>query len=192
MPARWLCRMSGKPENSADMARLALQHLDGLYSFAMTLTHDPTTAEDLVQDTWLRAVRHAHQFAPGTQCKAWLFTILRNLWLNQVRRENHGPRFEELDEEREQSLEDGINLDPQVLYLREETRTTVRQALSRMPWEYREIVVLRDMEDFSYREIAEMLDCPIGTVMSRLARARRKLRELLETRSQTPSIGVSE
>jgi RNA polymerase sigma-70 factor (ECF subfamily) len=130
-------------------------------------------------------VRNAHQFATGTQLKAWLFAILRNLWLNQLRHENHGPRFEELDEETEQTLEDGINLDPQVLYLREEARAAVRRALSRLSLEYREIVVLRDMEEFSYREIADMLDCPIGTVMSRLARARRKLRELLEMQGES-------
>jgi RNA polymerase sigma-70 factor (ECF subfamily) len=168
---------------TTELAEAALAHLDALYSFAMTLTHDPGESEDLVQDTYLRAVDNRHRFSPDTHLKAWLFTILRNLWLNRLRRRTQGPAFAELDQETVENLAGGINDDPQVLYLREAERNAVRLALARLPWEFREIVVLRDMEDFSYREIAEMLDCPVGTVMSRLARAREKLRALLNEQS---------
>jgi RNA polymerase sigma-70 factor (ECF subfamily) len=163
----------------SDFGAAALEQIDALYGYALTLTHDPTAAEDLVQETYLRAVRAAEQFTPNSNLKGWLFVILRNAWLNNLRHERHGPRFTELEEEEKTAqLEDTAN-DPYVLYLRKLEREEIRQAINSLPILHREIVVLRDLEGFSYQEIATMLGCPAGTVMSRLGRARKKLRQVL-------------
>lgn len=158
----------------------ALEQIDALYGYALTLTRDPTAAEDLVQETYLRAVRAADQFRPNTNLKGWLFVILRNAWLNDVRHERQGPRFIELEAEEKAAewIEDRAT-DPYVLYLRKLEREEIRQAIISLPILHREIVVLRDIEGFSYQEIATMLRCPAGTVMSRLGRARKRLRQLL-------------
>jgi RNA polymerase sigma-70 factor, ECF subfamily len=158
----------------------ALEPIDALYGYALTLTRDPTAAEDLVQETYLRAVRAADHFRPNTNLKGWLFVILRNAWLNDVRHERHGPRFIELEtEEKAADWIDDRASDPYVLYLRKLEREEIRQAINSLPILHREVVVLRDIEGFSYQEIATMLGCPAGTVMSRLGRARKKLRQVL-------------
>jgi RNA polymerase sigma-70 factor (ECF subfamily) len=110
--------------------------------------------------------------------KAWLFVIMRNAWLNQVRHGQSGPRFVEL--ETNDQPEDARN-NPHIVYLRKLEREQVRAAIEKLPEAYREIVVLRDIEGFTYQEIAMVLDCPAGTVMSRLGRARAKLRVSLAT-----------
>ena len=158
----------------------ALEQIDALYGYALTLTRDSSAAEDLVQETFLRAVRAAEQFTPNTNLKGWLFVILRNAWLNNLRHERHGPRFIELEAEEQTArwIDDTTN-DPYVLYLRKLEREEIRQAIDSLPILHREIVVLRDIEGFSYQEIANMLGCPAGTVMSRLGRARKKLRQVL-------------
>ena len=166
--------------NNASFGQAALEHIDALYGYAMTLTRDTTEAEDLVQETYLRATSAANQPDAGSNLKGWLFVIMRNAWLNQVRHKNSGPLFVDL-ETNEQSIgelpETGNN--PHVVYLRKLDREQVRKAIDSLPNAYREIVVLRDIEGFTYHEIATVLDCPAGTVMSRLGRARGKLRELL-------------
>ena len=154
----------------------ALAHIDALYGYAMTLTRDSTEAEDLVQDTFLRATRAANRPQLNGNLKAWLFVIMRNAWLNKVRHDQSGPRFVEL-EPNEQS--DDLRGNPHVVYLRKLEREQVRAAIEELPEAYREIVVLRDIEGFSYQEIAIVLECPAGTVMSRLGRARAKLRVAL-------------
>ncbi|HEY8188122.1 MAG TPA: sigma-70 family RNA polymerase sigma factor [Pyrinomonadaceae bacterium] len=166
---------------TATFSQAALEHIDALYGYAVTLTRDETEAEDLVQETYLRAVRAFGQLVPNSNLKGWLFVIMRNAWLNQLRHTRSGPRFIELDDEQEDLARwpDQRARDPHVLYLRKLERQEIRQAIESLPSVYREIVVLRDIEGFSYQEIATLLDCPAGTVMSRLGRAREKLRRLL-------------
>ena len=159
----------------------ALEHIDALYGYAITLTRDQTEAEDLVQETYLRAVRAFGQLVPNSNLKGWLFVIMRNAWLNQVRHTQSGPQFIELDNEQENSgrWPDQLARDPYVVYLRKLEVQEIKEAIENLPSLYREIVVLRDIEGFSYQEIATLLDCPAGTVMSRLGRAREKLRRVL-------------
>lgn len=163
-------------DTRAVFCQAALGHIDALYGYAMTLTRDATEAEDLVQETYLRATSAANQPQPNGNLKAWLFVIMRNAWLNQLRHNQSGPRFVEL-ETNEQPDDAGGN--PHVVYLRKLEREQVRAAIEKLPDAYREIVVLRDIEGFTYQEIALVLDCPAGTVMSRLGRARARLRASL-------------
>lgn len=168
----------------AGFSQSALQHIDALYGYALTLTHDRTAAEDLVQETYLRAVRALGTLSPDSNLKNWLFVILRNAWLNQLRHERSGPRFVELEAEEANTSGwiDSRATDPYVLYLRKLESEEIIEAIERLPTLHREIVVLRDIEGFSYQEIASMLGCPAGTVMSRLGRAREKLRRVLGAR----------
>jgi RNA polymerase sigma-70 factor, ECF subfamily len=162
-------------------SQAALEHVDALYGFAMTLTRNETEAEDLVQETCLLAVRAFGQLRPDSNLKGWLFVLMRNAWLNQVRRTRSGPRFVELDAEEQDRapwFEDSHS-DPYVLYVKKLERDEVRAAIDSLPRPYREIIVFRDIEGFSYKQIANILGCPTGTVMSRLGRAREKLRKLL-------------
>ena len=162
-------------------SQAALEHLDGLYGYALTLTRNQTEAEDLVQDTYLRAVSAFNQLLPNSNLKSWLFVIMRNAWLNQVRHLNSGPRFVELDaeEENRNCQVSRTDYDPYLLYTQKLEREEVQASIAGLPSLYREIIVLRDIEGFSYQEIAAMLSCPAGTVMSRLGRAREKLRQSL-------------
>jgi RNA polymerase sigma-70 factor, ECF subfamily len=167
--------------SNATFSQAALEHLDSLYGYALILTRDQTAAEDLVQETYLRAVRAFGQLMANSNLKSWLFVIMRNAWLNQLRHTRSGPRFVELDDESVESVyqNDRVNEDPHVVYLRKLEREQIRVAIADLPELYREIIVLRDLEGFSYQEIATMLSCPAGTVMSRLGRAREKLRRAL-------------
>ena len=172
----------GKPDTSEpDFSQAALEHIDALYGFAMMLTRNPTEAQDLVQETYLRAVRAFGTLVPDSNLKSWLFTIMRNIWLNQLRHSRSGPRFVEIDAEVEGQMPwfDNLAADPHIVFVRKLEREEVRQAIESLPTPYREIVVLRDIEGFSYQQIARILGCPAGTVMSRLGRAREKLRQLL-------------
>lgn len=173
--------MAKQSKPDACLTHPALEYLDPLYGYALTLTGNETEAEDLVQETYLRAVRAFGGLAPNSNLKSWLFVILRNAWLNQLRHERSGPRFVELETEEANSSGwlDSRATDPYVLYLRKLEREEIIEAIERLPALHREIVVLRDIEGFSYQEIAAILDCPAGTVMSRLGRAREKLRKLL-------------
>ena len=161
---------------NAAFGQAALDHIDALYGYAMTLTRDTTEAEDLVQDTYVRAARAVNRPGSTENLKGWLFVIMRNAWLNQVRHKNAGPLFVDLDAN--ESTRDAQD-NPHVVYLRKLEREHVRQAIQSLPDAYREIVVLRDIEGFTYQEIALVLECPAGTVMSRLGRARGRLRKLL-------------
>lgn len=170
-------------------AAAALEHIDALYGYAMTLTRDKTEAEDLVQETYLRAVRAANQPEADGNLKAWLFVIMRNTWLNVVRHNHNGQRIFELEnDEAAPGTANDASSNPHVVYLRKLERQQVREAIEELPDAYREIVVLRDIEGFSYQEIATVLNCPAGTVMSRLGRARGKLREVLSNRQTVPKL----
>ena len=184
--------MSKTDTKSSGFSESALEHLDALYGFAMTLTRNRTEAEDLVQETYLRAVRAFGRLMPDSNLKGWLFAIMRNIWLNQLRHERNGPQFLELDAEEGEEVWyiDKKTNDPHTVYVKKIERETMQAAIANLPHLYREVILLRDIEGFSYQQIADILQCPAGTVMSRIGRAREKLRQLLgqwraETRSQT-------
>ena len=164
----------------------ALTCLDGLYGYAMSLSHNQTEADDLVQETYLRAVRAFDQLAPGSNLKSWLYTILRNAWLNQIRHTHSGPQFVEMDDEQQQGVMGQVRSDddPHASYVAKVERDSVRAAVQKLPIPYREVIMLREFEGLSYQEIAAILNCPVGTVMSRLGRAREKLRLLLSVLSE--------
>jgi RNA polymerase sigma-70 factor, ECF subfamily len=153
-----------------------------LYAYAMTLTHNQAEAEDLVQETYLRALGAFKQLRPDSNLKSWLFTILRNVRLNQLRRIQGGPRIIEMEGRANEAteFEDKGAKDPYASYVIKLTHSDVRSAVENLPGIYREVILLREFEDLSYKEIAEILDCPAGTVMSRLGRAREKLKEMLQ------------
>ena len=172
----------GEADNrNAILSVSALEHIDALYGFAMTLTRDRTEAEDLVQETYLRAVRAFGRLTPDSNLKSWLFAIMRNAWINQLRHLHSGPRFVELDAEEDDRGQwfDPLANDPHVVFVKKLERLEVRSAIESLPNLYGEIIVLREIEGFSYQQIASILGCPVGTVMSRLGRARAKLREML-------------
>src|ERR1700752_36121 len=177
--------METHADNSV-FASATLEHLDALYGYAMTLTRDKTEAEDLVQETYLRAVKAANQPMPEENLKAWLFTVMRNAWLNVMRHKQHGVRI--FDDENAAEAASDTTSNPHVVYLRKLERELVRDAIESLPLRHREVVVLRDLEGFSYQEIATVLNFPAGTVMSRLGRARGKLRTALSARQKVHRI----
>jgi RNA polymerase sigma-70 factor (ECF subfamily) len=153
-----------------------------LYSYALVLTRNHAAAEDLVQETYVRAIPAMGRLRADSNTKGWLFTILRNIWLNQLRKWRNGPQMIEMD------AGDGVansiietSKDSHDLYVSKMEAERVRTAIQELPIDFREIILLREYEDLSYQEIANVLDCPVGTVMSRLGRARAKLRVLLST-----------
>jgi len=168
------------PGPEAVFEREALACLDGLYGAGLRLTRNPADAEDLVQDTYLKAFRAREQFEPGTNLKAWLFTILHNTFLNRRRRGAKEPVAVESDEiERMAADLPGTPQTPEQILLRDTLDTDLQAALDALPDAFRQAVWLRDVEEFSYAEIATMLGVPIGTVMSRISRGRRLLYERL-------------
>lgn len=177
----------GEEQGANAFERDALGCLDALYATALRLTRNPADAEDLVQDTYLKAFRAADQFQPGTNLKAWLFTILHNTFLNRRRRAVREPLAVEADEiERAAaSLPSARGATPEDLLLRESLDADLQLALDALPESFRQAVWLRDVEEFSYAEIASMLGIPIGTVMSRISRGRKLLYERL-TGAGTP------
>jgi RNA polymerase sigma-70 factor (ECF subfamily) len=155
----------------------ALSYVDGLYGAALRLTRRPADAEDLVQDTYLKAFRSSAQFERGTNLKAWLFTILHNTFLNQRRQAGRSPV--DVDSE---AVEQAADLrpsqqTPEQLLTRATLDADLQAALDSLPPAFRQAVWLRDVEEFSYAEIAQITQVPIGTVMSRISRGRRMLYE---------------
>ncbi|HWO41599.1 MAG TPA: RNA polymerase sigma factor [Candidatus Eisenbacteria bacterium] len=162
-----------------------LENLDALYGFAMSLTRNPTDAEDLVQEACLRAIKGLAHNGIRSNPKVWLFTILRNVWINEWRRRASGPEFIFLEKARAEGgpLHECLSDErerPEDWLERNMASGRLRSALSGLPAAFREVVVLRYFEGFSYREIATILGCPAGTVMSRLNRARAELRSMLD------------
>ncbi len=155
------------------------RHIDGLYCYAMSLTRDPAFASDLVQETYLRAIPAAQRLREESNVKSWLFTILRNIWLNKLRELKARPILVSLDEEEGQYVAIDTTEDPHTQYMVKDNVLRVRSAIEQLPIEFREVILLREYEELSYREIAGVLGCPAGTVMSRLSRARKQLRALL-------------
>lgn len=161
------------------MAHEALRHLDHLYAHALRLTGSPASAEDLVQDTYLKAFRFAHQYKPGTNLKAWLFTILHNTFRNDRRGARRNPVDVDSEVVERASADTADPSRPDDRLLRQSLGPSLRTALTALPEAFRQAVWLRDVEGFSYAEIASMLDVPVGTVMSRISRGRRLLHDHL-------------
>lgn len=174
-------RMAQDPESKRqEFEREALVHLDTLYNVALRLTGSPADAEDLVQDTVMRAFRSWDKYEPGTNSRAWLVTILRNIFINQFRRRKRRPTPVGFDAVEELSVFDSVQeRDPEGSFFRRIVDDHVKRAIQEMPDEFRLPVVLRDIEGMGYAEIAEVLDLPVGTVKSRLFRARRRLQRRL-------------
>jgi RNA polymerase sigma-70 factor (ECF subfamily) len=146
----------------------------------MVLTRNQADAEDLVQETYVRAIRGADSLRAGSNVKNWLFTILRNIQLNQLRQQRTAPKFIELDaDEGKTDIAIETSPDPFANYVGKTERERVREAIQQLSSEFREIILLREFEGLTYQEIAHFLGCPTGTVMSRLARARSKLRTFI-------------
>jgi RNA polymerase sigma-70 factor, ECF subfamily len=168
----------------AEFEALALGHLDSLYACGLRMTRDPRDSEDLVQDTMLAAYRFFDKFEPGTNIKAWLFKILTNTFINKYRkrvREREVRDLVEKDETPSLMSEDVAekSRDPEMAILGALVSDDVKRALDNVPYDYRLAVVLCDLEEFTYKEIADIMDCPVGTVMSRLHRGRRLLQKSL-------------
>jgi RNA polymerase sigma-70 factor (ECF subfamily) len=168
-------------ETQSDLPAAALSHLDGLYNLARWLVRDPVEAEDLVQEAYLHALRGAHQFQPGTNLRAWLFQILRNVFFTQSKRRKRGPVATDpatLNAIGAAACGDG-GWDRASGSADGTLRADLAAALERLPEEYRSVVLLADIEEFTMGEVAAIVNCPVGTVKSRLFRARAMLRELL-------------
>jgi RNA polymerase sigma-70 factor (ECF subfamily) len=158
----------------------ALPYLDSLYRFALRLAGDSHAAEDLVQDTMLKAYRAWHRFEAGGNVRGWLMTILRNTFLNQQRRERRaGVVADVMEVEQFTVFQDVQEVDPEGKFFEQMVDDEVWQAIDSLPDDYRETLVLRDVEGMTYDQIAGVLDVKIGTVKSRLFRARQALQTLL-------------
>jgi RNA polymerase sigma-70 factor (ECF subfamily) len=155
----------------------ALPHLDLLYRVALRLTGDPAAAEDLVQDTMLKALRGWGSFRPGSNARAWLVTILRNQFINGWRKRKRAPQ--QVDMEAVPEFVDSHDPDPEGRFFAELVDDEVVAGLDALPDDFRDVVVLSDLEGLPYAEVAEALDIPVGTVKSRLFRARRILQGTL-------------
>jgi len=167
----------------SDFQRLALSHLDALYNFAVYLTRNPAEADDLVQETYLRAFRFSHRFQPGTHLRAWLFQILRNTFLTFYRlRERELPLAEDgVPDWDAPMFHEAPAEDPSVL----EAHTDLERAMRRLPDEFRTVLLLAEVEGLPLEEVAQIMACPVGTVKSRIFRAKERLRVILRDYEKT-------
>jgi len=183
-----LFSLDRKKELKAEFERVALPQLSHLYTSAFYLTKDKAEAEDLVQETYIRALRFFDKFQPGTNCRAWLLSILRNLFINryqQKKREAERVDWEKIDQVYESMIEQGEKAEraesenPETLLISQLMEEEVEEALKKLPEEYRTAIVLVDIEELSYEEAAKVMDCAIGTIRSRVSRGRRMLQVAL-------------
>ena len=166
-----------EPPMTAEFERDALSHLDALYNFAMYLTRNPPEADDLIQETYLRAFRFSHRFQPGTHLRAWLFQIMRNTFLT----------FYRLRERETAIADDGVpdwdvpmfHDAPEEDSRATETHTDLERAMRLIPEEFRTVLLLAEVEGLPLEEVARVMACPVGTVKSRIFRAKERLRGLL-------------
>ena len=167
-------------ERQAAFEREVLVHLDVLYRVALRLSGSAADADDLVQETMLRAFRSWHQYQPGTNARAWLLTILRNQFINEYRRRRrHAQATEEIASDPHAVFLSVRDLDPTGAFFDRIVDDRVLAAIDALPDEFREAVILVDSEGLSYEEAAQVLEVPIGTLKSRLFRARRRLQQEL-------------
>jgi RNA polymerase sigma-70 factor (ECF subfamily) len=178
------------PKRSEDFEKLVLEHIDMLHAVALRLTRNMADAEDLTQNTLVKALRFHDKFREGTYIKAWLLTILRNTFINEYRRKARRPAMVELT-----GTEAAEEIGPETAIVPEAARgrredlmelldDEVKAAIESLPEDFRGAVIMADLEDMSYKEIAEIMDCPLGTVMSRLYRGRKLLRDILHGYAQ--------
>jgi RNA polymerase sigma-70 factor (ECF subfamily) len=173
--------------DQAEFSELAMPYMSSLYTAALRMTRNPADAEDLVQETYLKAYRAFGTFQEGTNLKAWLYKILTNTFINAYRSRKRRPEQTELDDVEDlylyrrlgglEAVTAGRSAEEEVL--EHFTEADVKGALEALPEQFRMAVLLADVEGFSYKEIAEILDIPIGTVMSRLHRGRKALQKTL-------------
>jgi RNA polymerase sigma-70 factor (ECF subfamily) len=178
-------KKSSPEERRQKFEALAFPHMDALYNTALRMTRRPLDAEDLVQDVYLRAYRFFDRFEEGTNFKAWIFKILTNTFINRYRKKVREPQqteferveyfYTEAEKERDDKYETRYDEKRYADLFGDE----VNAALSKLSYDFRAVVILCDIEGFSYKEIAKIIDTPIGTVMSRLSRARQQLQNYL-------------
>ncbi|MDZ4694090.1 MAG: sigma-70 family RNA polymerase sigma factor [Deltaproteobacteria bacterium] len=173
-----------KPDPRSDFDREALPHMQALFGAAMRLSRREDEAADLVQETMLRAFRFWNTFMPGTYCKAWLFRILTNTFRNRYREREREHEILDEAESSDVNMErftanGGQAIDAENALFAGMISVEVDRALRALPEEFRLAVVLADLQDFSYKEIADIMECPAGTVMSRLFRGRKMLQTML-------------
>ena len=169
-------------EEQARFEACVMPHLDAAYNLARWLTRNEHDAQDVVQDAFVRALKFFGGFRGGNS-RSWLLTIVRNTcysWLEKNRKHEIVTAFDE----DLHAIEDNTH-NPEILALRDADRQAVRQAVEKLPLEFREVIILRELEEMSYKEIAEIEGVPIGTVMSRLARARKMLQQCVARRIET-------
>ncbi|GAC1657007.1 MAG: sigma-70 family RNA polymerase sigma factor [Candidatus Dormibacteraceae bacterium] len=163
----------------ANFGEEAIGHLDALYRGALRLTRDPDKAQDLVQDAYARALRYQHSYQPGTNMKAWLFAIMRNLYWDRFQKsQREGVSIEDIGEfALYDRMRDDLGEGPEAEVLDKIAKGEVVEAIEKLSPLHREVVVLVDVEGFAYKDAAQILGVPIGTVMSRLHRARQQLQK---------------
>jgi RNA polymerase sigma-70 factor (ECF subfamily) len=178
----WSIRRSTRERDRFE--REAMPHLDSAYRFALSMTRDAAEADDLVQESFLKALRSFDTFQEGTNCKAWLFRIVRNTWINHLRGSSRQVTADEAMEAIQDASMAGWDdrsfyRGPDEAVLLRATRDEIEAALQSLAPDFRQAVVLSDVEGLSYKEIADVMGTPIGTVMSRLYRGRRLMRKRL-------------
>lgn len=180
-----------------DFEATALPHMEACFRLAMRLTGKREDAEDLVQEAYMRAFRFFHRFEPGTNFKAWIFKVLYNIFLNETRKRSTksetvaSPNLEFLSERMSVRQGHQRSNDPERLAMKSEMMEALQEALRKLPVEFRTVVHLADIEGCNYKEIASVVECPMGTVMSRLHRGRRLLREVLLRHQAEGAEGLS-
>jgi len=165
-------------KNKREFEDLAIQYMDSFYNTALRMTGDEVEAQDLVQDAYLRAYRFFDRFEKGTNFRAWLFKIIRNIYINKYRKESQNPAMIDISDADLFGLV-SIAETPENEIFDHLLDDDITKALDDLPEDFRLALLLSDIEEFSYKEIADILDCPIGTVMSRLHRGRKMLRKRL-------------
>ena len=181
----------GSSADSGGMANAALTHIDSLYGAARRLTRNPADAEDLVQETYVKAFRFIEQFTPGTNLKAWLHAILHNTFLNMRRHAKRDPVAVDSEQVEQAPARPVDGPRPEDILMRGSLGADLQAAVDALPETFRQAVWLRDVEEFSYKEIADILNVAAGTVMSRISRGRRLLyRHLMDQERGVPELKI--